>query len=78
MSGADRPLRVSVDRIGAQADGLGRLADGTPCIIPGGLPGEVLEALAGFTSAPVALLQRNPPLNRRQVDLALRGGAGGG
>lgn len=45
MSGADRPLRVSVDRIGAQADGLGRLADGTPCIIPGALPGEVVEAV---------------------------------
>ncbi|WP_270934041.1 class I SAM-dependent RNA methyltransferase [Falsiroseomonas oryzae] len=35
---------LRVERLGAGGDGLATLPDGTPCIIPGALPGELVDA----------------------------------
>lgn len=40
-------MRITVERLGAQGDGLGRLPDGTPCVLPGTLPGEAVAAEPG-------------------------------
>ena len=38
------PSQIRIDRIGAEGDGVGRLADGTPLYLPLTLPGEQVTA----------------------------------
>ncbi|MBR0678682.1 class I SAM-dependent RNA methyltransferase, partial [Roseomonas alkaliterrae] len=45
VSAAAETLRIS--GMGAAGDGLAVLADGTPCFVPGALPGETVRAEPG-------------------------------